>query len=92
MPNHFPESWNPLASLTTSYPIEQYGKEWNWSAKVDSYRAAISARQNGPQRAPEVSRQLPELCNSFANGNFGGRLQNSDEANMSTESHGGALN
>jgi hypothetical protein len=39
-------------------------------AVVVCYYPAISARQNGPQRAPEVSRQLPELRNSGAKGKF----------------------
>jgi hypothetical protein len=42
---------------------------------------------NGPQRAPEVSRQLPELRNSGAKGNFGAQARRWDEANMGTKSH-----
>ena len=40
------------------------------SEVVVSYCPAISASQNGPQRAPEVSRQLPELRNSGAKRKF----------------------
>ena len=54
---------------------------------VVSYCPAISARQNGPQRAPGVSRQLPELRNSGAKGNFGAQSRRWDEANMCTNSH-----
>jgi hypothetical protein len=35
-----------------------------------SYCPAISARQNGRQRAPEASRELPESRDSGVNGNF----------------------
>ena len=52
-----------------------------------SYCPAISASQNGPQRAPEVSRQLPGLRNSGAKGNFGAQSRIWDEAGMGTKSH-----
>ena len=52
-----------------------------------SYCPGISASQNGPQRAPEVSRQPPELRNSGAKGNFGAQSRRWDEAGMGTKSH-----
>src|SRR5258708_8652093 len=54
---------------------------------VVSYCPAISARQNGSQHAPGVSRQLPESRNSGAKGNFGAQSRRWDEAGMGTKSH-----
>jgi hypothetical protein len=57
------------------------------SGVVVSYRLAISTRQNGPQRARGVSKQLPESRDSGTDGNFGAQLHKWDEANMGTKSH-----
>ena len=57
------------------------------SGVVVSYCPAISARQDDPQRAPEVSRQLSESRNSGAKGNFGAQSRRWDEAGMGTKSH-----
>jgi hypothetical protein len=57
------------------------------SGVVVSYCPAISTRQNGRQRAPEVSRELPESRDSGANGNFDAQSRKWDEANMGTKSH-----
>jgi hypothetical protein len=47
----------------------------------------LAFAKTSPQRAPEVSRKLPESRDSGANGNFGAHSRKWYEANMRTKSH-----